>query len=118
MIFYFDRDCGLCERAAGWLRRLAAVRTVPASPGEPDLPEPVRSGIGTEAYCLRGGRFYRGHEAIGAALRFGGRRAPVRLIGAVLFFPPLRPVFARAYRLVADNRAAIGARLGLGACRV
>ncbi|AHI23118.1 hypothetical protein B843_08665 [Corynebacterium vitaeruminis DSM 20294] len=118
MIFYFDRDCGLCERAAGWLRRASAVSTVPASLGQEELPEPVRSGIGTEAYCLRGGRFYRGHESIGAALRFGGRWAPVRLVGAALLFPPLRPVFSRVYRLVADNRAAIGARLGFGACRI
>ncbi|RAV31811.1 hypothetical protein DLJ54_06380 [Corynebacterium heidelbergense] len=152
--FFYDANCGFCQRSANILRALtSAVDIRPARP-DWDLPTQVTSQISDYAvYLPRGLRagdggctfagwgdgerrdvdglragaksdgsgegsmggtlrvsppVLLGHEAIGAVLAEQGRTLRVRLVGLLITFPPLRPVFAAGYRFVADNRYRLG----------
>lgn len=59
-----------------------------------------------------------GHKAIGTALRRHGRTKLWRLVGRVLCFRPLSPLFRAVYRLVANNRHRLGPLVGVEACVV
>ena len=61
---------------------------------------------------------YLGHKAIGTALRCHGRTKLWRLVGRVLCFRPLSPLFRAVYRLVANNRHRLGPLVGVEACVV
>ena len=118
MVFY-DRECGLCvwsaERLRTWDRRRARLRFVPLRSAEAD---DALAGIDPDTrmaswHLAIGDRVWSGGAAIAPVLRLlPGGRAPARLAES---FPRTTDV---VYRLVAENRARIGASLGRQACSV
>ncbi|RAV33515.1 thiol-disulfide oxidoreductase DCC family protein [Corynebacterium heidelbergense] len=129
--FFYDANCGFCQRSANILRALTS--TVDICPARPDwdLPTQVTSQISDYAVYLPSGLragaksdgpreefvggtprvnppVLLGHEAIGAVLAEQGQTLRARLVGRLITFPPLRSVFAAGYRFVADNRYRLG----------
>ena len=104
-VFLYDRDCGFCEWSAEKLRQIADVAVKPAPLEDHAL---YRSGSHEE----------KGHRAIGSALAHHGRNVPVRFAGKVLLFPPLTPLFAGIYWLVAKNRHKLGPLVGKDSCSI
>jgi predicted DCC family thiol-disulfide oxidoreductase YuxK len=111
----YDDDCPVCRltiralRILDWRRRLeftALQRFQPQSPGDPSRRELIR------ALHVRDGHG-RWHSGGDAALRIAGvvpALVPLSLVGRL---PGLHGTVEAAYRLVADNRHAIGRLLGI-----
>ncbi len=99
----FDADCGFCTASADWLGRHGRVTTQPwqsldlASVGLTE--REVRDAAW---YVAPDGRTLRGARAVAAALR--ECRLPWRPLGHLLDLPPVRPLAAVGYALVARNR--------------
>lgn len=119
----YDGDCGVCQLAVGWAERLDRPVTFSLLPWQSLAAEDFsRLGI-TPEDCTRAvqvvtsdGQIFSGAAAIN---RFLGRRRVGRIvIGLIESAPWLCRIEHRLYRLVADNRGAISARLGLDTCRV
>ena len=106
MVLIYDGDCGFCRRCADWLRARGDVPM--ASDGEVDrlalglTPEETKTAV----WWVEGGARFRGHQAIGHALRpLGGGWA---LVGRLIRMPPVSWLAAVAYRWVAANRHRFG----------
>lgn len=113
----FDGDCGFCTSSARWVERRAPDGTdvVPFQRiddlGRYGL---TRRDVETAAYWIDGDGAKRGHRAMAAALRaIGGRWGA---LGRAIDLPPLRPLAAGAYHLVARFRHRLPG--GTPACRV
>lgn len=100
MVFYFDRDCGFCRRAALRLLRLAPLIDV--------APLPLRHF----AVFRSSGGDELGHRAIGAALAEGGGPWWARLAGRVLLWRWQDRLWSGVYRLVADHRPFVSRLMG------
>ncbi len=100
----FDGDCGFCTRSALRLERMGHGRLTVVPWQRADL---ATLGL-TPEECAQAvqfvgpGRRAGGAPAIAAALRCCPQ--PWATLGAVVDARPLRPLAARVYRLVADNR--------------
>lgn len=100
----FDGDCGFCTRSALRLERMGRGRLAVVPWQWADLPA---LGL-TAAQCAQAVQFVGpggragGAPAIAAALRCCPQ--PWAALGAVVDARALRPLAARVYRFVADNR--------------
>jgi predicted DCC family thiol-disulfide oxidoreductase YuxK len=118
-VVLYDRDCGLCvwsaERLRAWDGRRRRLRFVPLrSPEADDLLRGIDPDVRADSWHLAiGDRVWSGGAAIAPVVRLlpGGR--PLARLGER--FPRTTEVL---YRLVAENRAMIGAVLGQRACAV
>jgi predicted DCC family thiol-disulfide oxidoreductase YuxK len=111
----YDADCGFCTSSAGWLARHGDCAVVPWQRMELDDAGLTRDQVTTAAYWLDGDQSpRRGARAIAAALR---TCAPAyRLLGRLMDLPPVRPVAAVVYGLVAKYRYKLPG--GTNACRL
>lgn len=102
-LLLFDGKCGFCTRSVLWLleRTRRPLRAVPYQlAGDVGVP---REALRRAVYLLEGSRQWRGHRAVGAALRLCGQ--PWRTLGQLLALPgPFAWVFAAGYALVARYR--------------
>jgi predicted DCC family thiol-disulfide oxidoreductase YuxK len=100
----FDGDCGFCTSSARLLERLGRHRLVVIPWQRADL---AALGLTPDA-CAKAVQFVGpGGRASGAgavALALLASPQPWRTLGAVLELPPVRPVAAATYRLVARHR--------------
>lgn len=115
-VLVFDGDCSFCTSCARFLeRRLEPGATVLAWQ-HADLDSlGVSEARAREAvqWVEADGAVRSGHEAIAAALRACG---PIwRLAGRLIVLPPISPLSARAYELVAANRGRLPG--GTPACK-
>lgn len=119
-VFYFDGDCGFCERCAQLLRLLvdAHLSVLPAYHQDAGLPVEVVSEIETHAVAELGGEFFYGHEAIGQSLRVRGKFSVIRLIGNLLCIKTLARFWGWVYQIVARNRHQLNRLVGAQVCRV
>ncbi|MDO4898636.1 MAG: DCC1-like thiol-disulfide oxidoreductase family protein, partial [Rothia sp. (in: high G+C Gram-positive bacteria)] len=103
---FYDPDCGICQKAAGWLGRAGLKASI--VPGEFETLQDA--GVQLERFMRQipfrtaQGQLAYGALALGLALRTSCY-APVRWAGGVLVNPVVRPLAERAYRLVAENRS-------------
>jgi predicted DCC family thiol-disulfide oxidoreductase YuxK len=116
-VVLYDRDCGLCvwsaERLRAWDGRRQRLRFVPLrSPEADDLLRGIDPDVRADSWHLAiGDRVWSGGAAIAPVVRLlPGGRPLARLVER---FPRTTEVL---YRLVAENRAMIGAVLGQRAC--
>ncbi|MBC2681867.1 DUF393 domain-containing protein [Corynebacterium sp. 4HC-13] len=139
--FFFDGDCGLCQWSAEKLDALTDDELVvkPAWAGEHSrTPADVAQHISRYAVYVRLADDHvdtnantsvvtardaervimLGHRAIGQCLIDYGASPPVKAAGYVLTCPPLSPLCAAIYRLVANNRHRLGPLVGVEACRI
>ena len=115
----YDADCGFCTRCADFARTRGGYTVAPWQ--ELDL---AALGLSEEqvadaAYWLDGPTASSGARAIAAALRGfrpGPRLLGYRLLGRLIDLPPVRPVAALGYGLVARHRYRLPG--GTAACRV
>lgn len=117
-VFYFDGDCGFCERCAQLLGLLVDARlsVLPVYRRGSGFPVQVVSEIETHAVAELGGEFFYGHEAIGQTLRAHGRCAAIRLIGNLLCINVMGPLWGWGYQLIARNRHRLSRIVGVQAC--
>ncbi len=111
-----DADCGFCQRMAGHLPRLRLNVRIRTLQGE-DLRElgvdPERA-LREMAVVLPDGGVRYGAPGWAAALATGAR--PWRLLAQIMDSPVIRPVAARVYRWVSENRERLPG--GTPACRL
>ncbi|WP_309649633.1 DCC1-like thiol-disulfide oxidoreductase family protein [Nocardioides sp.] len=117
----YDADCGFCTRCADFARARGAFEVAPWQ--ALDLPAVglTEQQVSEAAYWLDGDTTRRGNRAIAAALRAfrpGVRYAGYRLLGRLIDLPPVRPVAALGYALVARYRYRYRLPGGTAACRV
>lgn len=100
----FDGDCGFCTRSADWVATRSDAAVEPWQRLDLAAHGLTEDEVRTAAYWLDpdGGEPLRGARAVAAALRACGR--PWRGVGVLLDLPPLRPLSALGYRVVAANR--------------
>ncbi len=111
----YDADCGFCTSSAEWLLRHGECAVVPWQRLDLEEVGLTREGVTTAAYWLTPTQPpRRGARAIAAAMRTCG---PVyRLLGRLIDLPPVRPLAAVAYGLVAKYRYKLPG--GTNACRM
>jgi predicted DCC family thiol-disulfide oxidoreductase YuxK len=104
----FDGDCGFCTKSAHWISR-RWTRPARAEPWQRlGVDGLARIGLTQDevtsaAYWVdEQGRIFRGHAAVGKALRAG--RAGDRILGALLLTPPMSWLARPGYRVVARYR--------------
>ena len=99
----FDADCGFCTASADWLGRHGRVTTQPWQTLDLGAAGLTERDVTEAAWYLTpdGGRL-RGARAVAAALRDCG--LPWRLLGHLIDLPPVRPLAAVGYAVVARNR--------------
>ena len=111
----YDADCGFCTSSAGWLARHGEAAVVPWQRIGLEEVGLTREEVTTAAYWLGpGGAKRRGARAIAAALRTCG--PAYRLLGRAIDLPPVRPLAAVGYGLVAKYRYKLPG--GTNACRL
>lgn len=115
----YDADCGFCTRCADFARGRGDFTVAPWQ--ELDLAAIGLSEqqVSEAAYWLDGRTTSRGARAIAAALRSfrpGPRLLGYRLLGRLIDLPPVRPVAAVGYAVVARYRYRLPG--GTAACRV
>lgn len=100
----FDGECGLCHRAAAWLRARVPteIRVVPWQSLDLGAHGLTVGDVTNAAYWLEDGRRERGHRAVGRALVAVG--GAWRLVGWLCLAPPTSAFAAVAYALVARSR--------------
>lgn len=110
----YDGECPICRREVRWLRRVDRRNRLEfVDIAAPDFVA-ARFGLTHEAVqgalhaLLPDGRVARAMDAVRAAYRAVG----LGWIAAPTAWPPLRPLFDRAYRVFARNRLRIGRWLG------
>ena len=111
----YDADCGFCTVSAEWLTRHGDCEVVPWQ--GMDLAEAglTEEQVTSAAYWLEPGRTpLRGARAIAASLRSCG--PGYRALGRLIDLPPVRPVAAVGYGLVARYRYKLPG--GTDACRI
>ena len=106
----YDGDCAFCQRCARWIaaRLPAHAPVVPFQ--QADL---AALGLSTEqasdaAWWIDSDGPQRGHRAVAAALRAAG--GVWKPLGHTLTAPPISPVAAAVYELVARNRHRLGCK--------
>ena len=111
----YDADCGFCTSSAEWLARRGECAVVPWQRVGLEEVGLTLEEVTSAAYWLDDDRPpRRGARAIAAALRTCG---PVyRLLGRLIDLPPVRPLAAAAYGLVAKYRYKLPG--GTDACRI
>jgi predicted DCC family thiol-disulfide oxidoreductase YuxK len=115
-VLVYDGDCGFCTRAADWAVDRLPVGTHVVASHELDLSAVglTLADVQRSAWWLDGDRRAGGHESIARCLiAIGGRW---RLVGRLLFVPPVSWIAAVVYRLVARFRHRMPG--GTAACRV
>jgi len=111
----YDADCGFCTASAGWIERHGQCAVVPWQRIGLEEVGLTREEVTAAAYWLgTGGTKHRGARAIAAALRTCG--PAYRLVGRFMDLPPVRPVAALVYGLVAKYRYKLPG--GTNACRL
>jgi predicted DCC family thiol-disulfide oxidoreductase YuxK len=110
----YDADCGFCTRSADFVAARSSAEV--ASWQSLDLPEVglTEEQVTTAAYWLDGDQTLRGARAVAAALRSCG--PGWRLVGRALDLPPVRPLAAAGYAVVARYRYHLPG--GTDACRM
>ncbi len=110
----YDADCGFCTVSAEWLSRHGDCAVVPWQRLDLEAHGLTRDQVTTAAYWLEPGTTRRGARAIAAAMRTCG---PVyRVLGRLVDLPPVRPLAALVYGLVARYRYRLPG--GTNACRM
>jgi len=111
----YDADCGFCTRSAQFLGRRSSCEILPWQ--SVDLAEVglTEREVTSAAYWLEGGERRRGARAIAAALR-SCQGPGYRLLGRLIDLPPVRPLAAWVYGLVARYRYHLPG--GTNACRL
>lgn len=103
-LLLYDADCGFCTQVARrlpWLRLGVEIRSIQ----ETDLAAydvSAERALRELPYVGSDGAVSYGHRAVAEALGTGP--APVRLVGRVVGWRLLAPVFARLYRWVSEHR--------------
>jgi predicted DCC family thiol-disulfide oxidoreductase YuxK len=110
----YDADCGFCTTSAGWLARHGDCEVVPWQSLDLEAAGLTHDEVTTAAYWLAPGEKKRGARAVSAALRTCG--PAYRLLGRVIDLPPVRPLAAWVYGLVARYRYKLPG--GTNACRM
>ena len=99
----YDADCGFCTASADWLGRHGRATTQPWQTLDLAAAGLTERDVRDAAWFLPPiGRPVRGARAVAAALR--ECRPPWRLLGHVIDLPPVRPLAAVGYAVVARNR--------------
>lgn len=105
----YDGDCGFCTQTALWVARRAGpnVEVVPwqslaAGPGGLASYSLSERDVTEAAWWLVGDNQLRGARAVAAALRACG--GFWKVLGRLIDLPPVRPLAALGYRIVARNR--------------
>jgi predicted DCC family thiol-disulfide oxidoreductase YuxK len=110
----YDADCGFCTASADWLSRHGDCAVTPWQALDLAALRLTEDEVTTAAYWLEGDTKRRGARAIAAALRTCG--TAYRLLGRLIDLPPVRPVAAWGYGLVAKYRYRLPG--GTNACRL
>lgn len=108
-VLVYDGDCGFCTASATWI---ASRWKGPAPPeavaGQRLGPEGLErlglsaGDVARAAWWVEGGRAFGGHRAVGRALVAAG--GGWGRVGRILLSPPMRPLAAVGYRIVARYR--------------
>jgi predicted DCC family thiol-disulfide oxidoreductase YuxK len=99
----YDADCGFCTSSADWLARHGRSSLQPAQTLDLAAAGLTEQDVVEAAWYLRDGQPpLRGARAAAAALRDCG--LPWRLLGHLIDLPPVRPLAAAVYAVVARNR--------------
>lgn len=117
----FDGDCGICTRAAEWVRKLDTKNLLVIEPYQNfSVTELSDFGINPEQCAKKlqvltpAGKVYQGAFAVNYV---GWQYLPWRLLVLVIYlFPPFLLLEIFGYWLVAKNRARISHWLGMRAC--
>jgi predicted DCC family thiol-disulfide oxidoreductase YuxK len=111
----YDADCGFCTVSADWLSSRGECAVVPWQQLDLEAAGLTREEVSSAAYWLGpDGTKRRGARAIAAALETCGPQ--YRLLGRVIDLPPVRPLAAVGYGLVAKYRYKLPG--GTNACRM
>ena len=112
----YDADCGFCTRSAEFLGRRSDCEIRPWQTLDLDAEGLTEQDVTTAAYWLEDGRTpRRGARAIAAGLR-SCRGVGYRVLGRLIDLPPVRPVAAFGYGLVARYRYKLPG--GTNTCRL
>jgi predicted DCC family thiol-disulfide oxidoreductase YuxK len=112
----YDADCGFCTRSAEFLGRRSACEIRPWQSMDLAGAGLTERDVTTAAYWLEpGAQPRRGSRAIAAALR-SCQGVGYRLLGRLIDLPPVRPLAAVGYGLVARYRYHLPG--GTNACRL
>lgn len=106
-ILVYDDTCGICTRAARFVRRNASVEIVGLTSLTDELREMLPDDYERCAHLITADGVYSCGEAMVGAYELTGR-APARILPAVRWLPGYERVREGTYRLVARNRARIG----------
>lgn len=99
----FDGDCGFCTTSARWLERHGSCEVVAWQHLDLAAAGLTEQQVTDHAWWLDDGRATAyGAEAISRSLRTCS--AVYRLLGRLIWLPPVRPLARRGYDLVARNR--------------
>ncbi|GEP39344.1 hypothetical protein NPS01_30070 [Nocardioides psychrotolerans] len=115
----YDADCGFCTRCADFARARGTYAVAPWQSLDLAAVGLTEQQVSEAAFWLDGRETSRGARAIAAALRSfrpGPRLLGYRLLGRLIDLPPVRPVAALGYALVARYRYRLPG--GTAACRV
>jgi predicted DCC family thiol-disulfide oxidoreductase YuxK len=110
----YDADCGFCTVSADWLKRHGDCEVVPWQGLDLAIVGLTQDEVASAAYWLEGGDKRRGSRAIAAAMRTCG--PGYRVLGWLIDLPPVRPLAALVYALVAKYRYKLPG--GTNACRL
>lgn len=106
MVLIYDNDCDFCGKCANWLRARGEVPVAPDSEVSRLTYGLTLEETKASVWWVDDGIRFRGHQAIGQALRpLGGFWA---LVGLLIRTPPISWFGAIAYRWVATNRCRFG----------
>ncbi len=112
----YDADCGFCTRSAEFLERRSDCEVRPWQSLDLAAVGLTEQDVTTAAYWVEDGRTpRRGARGIAAALR-SCRGVGYRLLGRLIDLPPVRPVAAWVYGLVAKYRYHLPG--GTNACKL
>jgi len=101
-VLVFDGDCGFCTASARWIEARGAHTRAWQTLDLAELQLTVADVDEAAWWIDESGRKYRGHLAIGHALKAAG--GLWGLIGAVLVRPPVSWIAKPVYTLTARNR--------------
>lgn len=110
----YDADCGFCTTSAEWLEAHGDCAVVPWQGMDLAAAGLTEDEVTSAAYWLEGGEKRRGSRAIAAALRSCG--PAYAALGRLIDLPPVRPLAAVGYGLVARYRYKLPG--GTDACRL
>ena len=110
----FDGDCGFCTTSANWVERRTTADVVPWQRFDLDAAGLTEAEASAAVQWVDGEQRLSGARAIAAVLRRCGGAWP--LVGRLIDLPPMRPLAALGYRLVARYRYRLPG--GTPACRI